>query len=108
MASSWMSTHRLEARATAAGERGQWSAAGSLLHDAVRLGGAPTAVLGLREVAAHCTSPLAARQLRQAEAVLAADVDELAAIAQEWDALGRLLLAAETQLLAARTARRQG
>jgi ATP/maltotriose-dependent transcriptional regulator MalT len=98
----------LQAGASAAGDRGQWSAAGSLLHDAVRLGGAPTAVAGLREIAAQCASPLVARQLRQAEAVAATDVDELAVIAQEWDSLGSPLLAAEALLVAARNARTQG
>jgi DNA-binding CsgD family transcriptional regulator len=98
----------LENGAKAARDRGQWSAAGSLLHDCVRLGGASTAVLGLREVAERCTSPLIARQLRQAEAVLAADVDELAEVAQEWDSLGSPLVAAEALLVAARAARDQG
>jgi DNA-binding CsgD family transcriptional regulator len=101
-------TELLEAGASAARDRGQWSAAGSLLHDAVRLGGAPAAVSGLREAATRCASPLVARQLRLAEAVLAADVEELAAIGQEWDAIGSPLLAAEVLLVAARTARTQG
>jgi DNA-binding CsgD family transcriptional regulator len=49
-----------------------------------------------------------ARQLRHAEAVLAADVDALADVAREWDTLGNRLLAAEAFLVAAHTARRQG
>jgi len=98
----------LDAGAAAARDRGQWSVAGSLLHDEVRLGGARAAVPGLLEVAARCGSPLVARQLRHAEAVLAADVDSLADVAREWDALGNRLLAAETLLVAAQAARRQG
>ena len=46
--------------------------------------------------------------MRHAEAVLAADVDELADIAQDWESIGSALLAAETFLVAAQTARRQG
>jgi hypothetical protein len=90
----------LVAGATGARARGQWSVAGTLLHDAVRLGGAKAAVVGLRDVAEHCTSPLAARQSRQALAVLAADVDELAAVAREWETIGSRLLAAEAYLAA--------
>ena len=97
----------LVAAATGARARGQWSVAGTLLHDAVRLGGAKAAVVGLRDVADHCTSPLAARQYRQALAALAADVDELAAVAQEWETIGSPLLAAEAYLTAAQVARGQ-
>jgi len=51
-----------------AGERGQWAAAAELLHDVVRLGGARSALAGLREAAERCPSPFVERQHRHAAA----------------------------------------
>ena len=98
----------LEQGADQAQQRGNFSAAATLLHDSARMGGAKSAVPGLRAAADSCPSPQIARQHRQAVATAAGDVDELFAVAEEWAAGGGRLVAAEAVLTAATAASSQG
>jgi DNA-binding CsgD family transcriptional regulator len=97
----------LLAAGTEAAERGQWPTAATLWHDTVRLGAANRGVDGLRTAVREASSPLIALQHRHAEAATPGDVDELAAVAEQWARLGWSLIAAETFLGALTVARRQ-
>jgi hypothetical protein len=77
------------ARAAATGHR---TAESWLLHDLVRMGGQGTADR-LRELAAECDSPLVSARARHALAARARDARELAAAADDFEALGAMLLA---------------
>lgn len=92
------------ARAAATGHR---TAESWLLHDLVRMGG-QDAVGRLRELAAECDSPLVSARARHALAARARDATELAAAADDFAALGAMLLAAEAAAGAAEAYRSSG
>jgi DNA-binding CsgD family transcriptional regulator len=92
------------ARAAATGHR---TAESWLLHDLMRISG-QDASGRLRELAAACDSPLVSARARHALAVRARDAAELAAAADDFEALGAMLLAAEAAAGAAEAYSRAG
>jgi len=92
------------ARAAATGHR---TAESWLLHDLVRLGGHGAADR-LRELADECDSRLVSARARHALAARARDARELAAAADDFEALGAMLLAAEAAAGAAEAYIRAG
>jgi DNA-binding CsgD family transcriptional regulator len=97
------------ARAAATGHR---TAESWLLHDLVRIGGQGAGGQDtgdrLRELATECDSPLVSARARHALAVRAHDARELAAAADDFAALGAMLLAAEAAAGAAEAYSRSG
>jgi ATP/maltotriose-dependent transcriptional regulator MalT len=78
-----------------------------LWHDLMRTSGEDTSVR-LRELADVCDSPLVSARARHAAAARARDANELAAAADDFEALGALLLAAEAASGAAEAFSRAG
>jgi DNA-binding NarL/FixJ family response regulator len=92
------------ARAAATGHR---TAESWLLHDLMRISGQDTAER-LRELAATCDSPLVSARARHALAIRARDASELTGAADDFEALGAMLLAAEAAAGAAEAYSRAG
>ena len=78
-----------------------------LLHDLMRTSGEDTSVR-LRELAGACDSPLVSARARHAVAIRARDAGELAGAADDFEALGAMLLAAEAASGAAEAFSRAG
>ena len=87
---------------------GQLPAAAWLLHDAARLGSATAATPRLSALATRTDSPLVAAKAEHAAALAAEDSARLAAIADEFESLGALLVAAEAAAAGADLWRRRG
>jgi DNA-binding CsgD family transcriptional regulator len=77
------------------------------LHDLMRTSGQDTSAR-LRELADACDSPLVSARARHAAAVRARDARELAGAADDFEALGAMLLAAEAASGAAEAFSRAG
>ena len=95
---------RAAAEAAATGHRTDES---WLLHDLVRTSGEDTSPR-LGELAGRCDSPLVSARARHAAAIRARDPRELAGAADDFEALGAMLLAAEAAAGAADAFRRAG
>jgi DNA-binding CsgD family transcriptional regulator len=78
-----------------------------LLHDLVRTGGEDTSAR-LRDLAVACDSPLVSTRARHAAALRSRDAEELASAADDFEAMGALLLAAEAASGAAEAFDRAG
>jgi len=92
------------ANAAATGHR---TAESWLWHDLMRTSGYDASAR-LRELAAACDSPLVTARARHAAAARARDGKELAAVADDFEALGAMLLAAEAASAAAEAFSRAG
>jgi len=95
---------RAAAEAAVSGHR---TAESWLLHDQMRTGGADASAR-LRQLADQCDSALVAARARHAGAIQARRADELARAADDFEALGAMLLAAEASAGAAEAFRRAG
>jgi DNA-binding CsgD family transcriptional regulator len=91
----------LLAAAAEAGTNGQHSSEALLLHDVVRLGGAPRVAERLTELAVRCEGPLVRGYAAHARAAAARHPDLLASVVEEFDELGAHLYAAEAAVAAA-------
>jgi DNA-binding CsgD family transcriptional regulator len=98
---------RLLDAAAQAASTGHRTAESWLLHDLVRTSG-QDASGRLGELAAACDSPLVSARARHAAAVRARDARELAGAADDFEALGAMLLAAEAAAGAAEAFSRAG
>ena len=78
-----------------------------VLHDLMRACGEDTSAR-LRELAQACDSPLVSARARHADAIRTRDAGELAAAADDFEALGAMLLAAEAATGAAEAYARDG
>ncbi len=87
---------------------GHLPAAAWLLHDAARVGAAAAVAPRLAALAARTDSPLVAAKAVHAAALGAGDAGRLAAVAEQFEALGALLLAAEAAAAGADAWRGQG
>ncbi len=85
---------RFRAAAARAAATGHRTAEAWLLHDLLRATGEDTSAR-LSELAAASDSPLMSARARHAAAALARDARELAAVSDDFEALGAMLLAAE-------------
>jgi DNA-binding CsgD family transcriptional regulator len=94
--------------ATDAEWTGHLPAAAWLLHDAARLGAAADAEPRLAALAAASDSPLVAARAEHAAALVAGDPPRLAVVADRFEALGAVLLAAEAAASGADAWRRKG
>jgi DNA-binding CsgD family transcriptional regulator len=86
---------------------GHRSAESWLLHDLVRTGGGDASGR-LAELARDCDSPLVSARARHAAATHAGDANELARVADDFETMGAVLLAAEAAAGAAEAFRRAG
>jgi len=100
-------TDRFRAAATQAASTGHRTAESWLWHDLMRTSGEDTSAR-LRELAGACDSPLISARARHAAAARARDAKELAAAADDFEALGAMLLAAEAASGAAEAFSRAG
>jgi DNA-binding NarL/FixJ family response regulator len=98
---------RFRAAATHAASTGHKTAEAWLLHDLMRTRGEDTSAR-LRELASACDSPLISARARHAAATRACDAHELAGAADDYEALGAMLLAAEAASGAAEAFSRAG
>jgi DNA-binding CsgD family transcriptional regulator len=98
---------RFRHAAAQAASTGQWITESWLLHDLTRTSGEDTSAR-LRELADLCDSPLVSARARHAAAVRARDPRELAGAADDFEALGAMLLAAEAVSGAAEAWNRAG
>ena len=98
---------RLRDAAAQAAATGHRTAESWLLHDLVRVS-AHDASARLRELADTCDSPLMSARARHAVAVRARDAGELAGVADDFENLGAMLLAAEAAAGAAEAFSRAG
>jgi len=98
---------RFRAAARQAASTGHRTAESWLWHDLTRTSG-QDASARLRELAAACDSPLVSARARHAAAARARDAKELAGAADEFEALGAILLAAEAAAGAAEALSRAG
>jgi DNA-binding CsgD family transcriptional regulator/tetratricopeptide (TPR) repeat protein len=98
--------HLRDAAAQAA-STGHRTAESWLLHDLVRISARDVSAR-LRELAGACDSPLVSARARHAVALLTRDARELAAAADDFEALGAMLLAAEATAGAAEAFSRAG
>jgi DNA-binding CsgD family transcriptional regulator len=98
---------RLRNAAAQAASTGHRTAESWLLHDLVRISG-QDASARLRELAAESDSPLVAARARHAVAARVRDPRELAGAADDFEALGAMLLAAEAAAGAAEAFNRAG
>ena|SRR5215469_2868503 len=90
-----------------AAQTGNRTAEAWILHDLNRTCGEDTSAR-LRELACECDSPLVSGRARHAEALRASDAHELAGVADDFEALGAMLLAAEAMSAAADALSRAG
>jgi len=86
---------RLRDAAAQAASTGHRTAESWLLHDLMRTSGQDTCAR-LRDLAGACDSPLMSARARHGAAARARDARELAGAADDFEALGAMLLAAET------------
>jgi DNA-binding CsgD family transcriptional regulator len=93
--------------ATQAASTGHWTTESWLWHDLMRTSG-EDASARLRELADACDSPLVSARVRHAAAASARDPRELTGAADDFEALGALLLAAEAASGAAEAFARAG
>jgi DNA-binding CsgD family transcriptional regulator/tetratricopeptide (TPR) repeat protein len=98
---------RLREAAAQAAATGHRTAESWLLHDLARISG-QDATGRLAELAAGCDSPLVSARARHALAIRARDAAELAGAADDFEALGAMLLAAEAAAGAAEAYSRAG
>ena len=98
---------RFRAAAEQASLTGHRTAESWLLHDLMRTTGQDTSAR-LRELATVCDSPLVSARARHAVAARARDARELAGAADDFEALGAMLLAAEAAAGAADALSRAG
>jgi DNA-binding CsgD family transcriptional regulator len=98
---------RLREAAALAATTGHRTAESWLLHDLVRVSG-QDATERLRELAAECDSPLVSARTRHALAIRSRNASELARAADDFEALGAMLLAAEAAAGAAEAYSRAG
>jgi DNA-binding CsgD family transcriptional regulator len=98
----------LRAAADLAASRDHFGVEAWLRHDVVRLGGAPTVVARLEELAEDAEGLLVPVYARHARAVVSGRPDALVAVADEFVGIGAGLLAAETLTEAAAGSQRQG
>ena len=87
-----------------AASTGHRTAEAWLLHDLTRTSGEDTSAR-LAELSGECDSPLVSARARHATAVRTRNAQELAAAAGDFEALGAMLLAAESYLRARRWSR---
>lgn len=99
---------RLEERTRQRVDSGDLDFASILAFDLARLGDAATAAELLETMRAQADSPVVQLRARSARAMAEGAVDDLAAVAAEWERTGYLLHAAESFALAADAARRDG
>jgi DNA-binding CsgD family transcriptional regulator len=83
-------------------------AAGWLLHDAARLGAADVVATRLATLAAATDSDLVRLRAEHAAALVVGDGDRLSAVAEQFEAIGAVLVAAEAAAQAADASRRRG
>ena len=98
---------RFRAAATQAASTGHRTAESWLWHDLMRTCGEDTSAR-LRELAGACDSPLISARARHAVAARARDAQELAGAADDFEALGAMLFAAEAASGAAEAFSRAG
>ncbi len=98
---------QLRDAAAQAASTGHRTAESWLLHDMMRTSGQDTSAR-LRGLADACDSPLVSARARHGAAARARDARELAAAADDFEALGAMLLAAEAAAGAAEAFRRAG
>jgi DNA-binding CsgD family transcriptional regulator len=101
-------SERLRAAADEAAATGHRTAEAWSLHDLVRIDGGAAAGKRLSQLAGECDSALVSARARHALAVEAEDAAELMGAADDFDAVGAMLLAAEAAAEAARAFRRAG
>ena len=101
-AARWLRDAAAQAAATGHRTVESW-----LLHDLMRISGQDTSPR-LRELADACDSPLVSARARHAVAAQARDARELAGAADDFEALGAMLLAAEAAASAAEAFGRAG
>lgn len=99
---------RLEERTRQRVESGDLDFASILAFDLARLGDAATGAELLETMRAQADSPVVQLRARSARAMAEGAVDDLGAVAAEWERTGYLLHAAESFALAADAARRDG
>ena len=97
----------MRAAAAQAASTGHRTTESWLLHDLMRVSGEDTSAR-LCELADACDSPLVAARARHAAAARARDARELATVADDFEALGAMLLAAEAASGAAEAFSRAG
>src|SRR5215831_5234228 len=98
---------QFRAAAAQAASTGHLTAESWLLHDLMRTSGEDMSAR-LRELAGRCDSPLVSARARHAAAARARNAKELAAAADDFEALGAMLLAAEAASSAAEAFSRDG
>jgi DNA-binding CsgD family transcriptional regulator len=98
---------QFQASAATAASTGHRTTEAWLWHDLMRTGAADVSDR-LRELAAVCDSPLVSARARHAVAARAHDAQELAGAADDFEALGAMLLAAEAVTAAAEAFSRAG